>query len=253
MRPDRPRKHGGVTCCPEPPIWSRPAQPATALIQSWCGDVWPAVRARWIFWSTCTKGRCTACAFALWATTKTQWTLRSSSWGGGASGAGGIPFQVLALNRVVSYRRQPLPESGQSETPGHRFPDTDRAADQRVADPIVVVMVTLLLVGGNARAQRAPQVGLDLSPAEVQQLFDACMLVQAQDALSLTDEQSVPFVSSLKRLQDVRRRNQQQEHRQLRTLDQTAARGNTSDRELETRLQALDDHRTRATASVRTA
>ena len=78
---------------------------------------------------------------------------------------------------------------------------------------IVVVTVTLLLVGGNARAQRAPQIGPDLSPAEVQQLFDAFVLVQAQDALSLTDAQSAPFVSSLKRLQDVRRRNQQQEHR----------------------------------------
>ena len=116
---------------------------------------------------------------------------------------------------------------------------------------LVVVAVTLLLVEGSARAQRAPQVGPELSPAEVQQLFDAFVLVQAQDALSLTDAQFAPFVSSLKRLQDVRRRNQQQ--RQLRTLQQMAARTDTSDRELETRLQALDDHRTRAAASVRAA
>jgi hypothetical protein len=118
---------------------------------------------------------------------------------------------------------------------------------------LVVVAVTLLLVEGSARAQRAPQVGPELSPAEVQQLFDAFVLVQAQDALSLTDAQFAPFVSSLKRLQDVRRRNQQQEQRQLRTLQQMAARTDTSDRELETRLQALDDHRTRAAASVRAA
>ena len=116
---------------------------------------------------------------------------------------------------------------------------------------LVVVAVTLLLVEGSARAQRAPQVGPELSPAEVQQLFDAFVLVQAQDALSLTDAQFAPFVSSLKRLQDVRRRNQEQ--RQLRTLQQMAARTDTSDRELETRLQALDDHRTRAAASVRAA
>ncbi len=83
----------------------------------------------------------------------------------------------------------------------------------RSTAPIVVVAVTLLLVGGSAGAQRAPQVGPDLSPAEVQQLFDAFVLVQAQEALSLTDAQFAPFVSSLKRLQEVRRRNQQQEQR----------------------------------------
>ncbi len=123
----------------------------------------------------------------------------------------------------------------------------------RSTAPIVVVAVTLLLVGGSAGAQRAPQVGPDLSPAEVQQLFDAFVLVQAQEALSLTDAQFAPFVSSLKRLQEVRRRNQQQEQRQLRTLQQMATRDDTSDRELETRLQALDEHRTRAAASVRAA
>ncbi len=117
----------------------------------------------------------------------------------------------------------------------------------------VVMAVTLLLVGGSAGAQRAPQIGPDFSPAEIQQLFDAFVLVQAQDALSLTDAQFAPFVSSLKRLQDVRRRNQQQEQRQLRTLEQLATRDDASDRELETRLQALDEHRTRATASVRAA
>ena len=36
-------------------------------------------------------------------------------------------------------------------------------------------------------------------------------------------------------------------------MHQTAARGNTSDRKFETRLQALDDQRTRAAGSVRTA
>ncbi len=117
----------------------------------------------------------------------------------------------------------------------------------------VVVAVTILLASGNARAQQEPAVGPDLSPAEVQQLFDAFVLVQAQEALSLTDAQFGPFVTRLKQLQDVRRRTQQQDQRLLRTLQQLSSRAGTSDRDLEARLQELEDQRTQAAAAVRNA
>jgi hypothetical protein len=64
---------------------------------------------------------------------------------------------------------------------------------------------------------RQGQAG-DLSPAEVQRLFDAYALVQAQEALSLSDDQYAKFVTSMKTLQETRRRSQQERLRLLREL-----------------------------------
>ena len=77
--------------------------------------------------------------------------------------------------------------------------------------------------------------------------------MQAQEALSLTDAQFGPFVTRLKQLQATRRQTQQQEQRLLRTLQQLASRGDTSDEDLEARLQELDEQRTHAAAAVRNA
>jgi hypothetical protein len=122
---------------------------------------------------------------------------------------------------------------------------------------IMVWLMAVALAGftcpRSGLAQRLPQVGSELSPAEVQQLFDAFVLVQAQEALSLTDAQFGPFVSRLKHLQDVRRRTQQQEQRLLRTLQQLSSRASTSDEALDTRLQELDVQRTQAAGAVRNA
>lgn len=74
-----------------------------------------------------------------------------------------------------------------------------------------------------------------------------------QEALSLTDAQFGPFVTRLKQLQATRRQTQQQEQRLLRTLQQLASRGDTSDDDLEARLQELDEQRTHAAAAVRNA
>ena len=123
----------------------------------------------------------------------------------------------------------------------------------RALTRVVTVTIGLLLIGGPGLAQRLPQVGPDLSPAEVQQLFDAFVLVQAQEALSLTDAQFGPFVTRLKQLQTTRRQTQQQEQRLLRALQQLASRGDTSDGDLETRLQELDEQWTHAAAAVRNA
>lgn len=118
---------------------------------------------------------------------------------------------------------------------------------------VLTATVGLLLLSGPGLAQRLPQVGPDLSPAEVQQLFDAFVLVQAQEALSLTDEQFGPFVTRLKQLQSTRRRTQQQEQRLLRTLQQLASRASTSDDALEASLRELDEQRAHAATAVRNA
>ncbi len=66
--------------------------------------------------------------------------------------------------------------------------------------------------------RRRPNPGPDLEPAEIERLFDAFVLVQAQDSLALTDEQFAPFVASLRRLQKARRERQARRQRLLRSL-----------------------------------
>jgi hypothetical protein len=69
-------------------------------------------------------------------------------------------------------------------------------------------------------AQRAP--GLDrperLTPQEIQRLFDAYALVQAQEQIGLSESQYGPFVTRFKALQDLRRAHQQRRERLIRDL-----------------------------------
>ena len=76
---------------------------------------------------------------------------------------------------------------------------------------------------------RAQQPGGDLSPGEVQRLFDAYALVQAQEALGLDNEQYGRFVSAMKGLQETRRRNQQERARLLRELNRLSGPDATAD------------------------
>ena len=91
-----------------------------------------------------------------------------------------------------------------------------------MAGLIPAILCALLLQPAPAKAQdpgqqppargRQGQAG-ELSPAEVQRLFDAYALVQAQEALALTDEQYGRFVTAMKTLQETRRRHQQERAR----------------------------------------
>jgi len=47
----------------------------------------------------------------------------------------------------------------------------------------------------------------DLRPAEIQRLFDAYFVMEAQQALGLSDAQYAPFLTRLRALQDTRRRH----------------------------------------------
>ncbi len=49
-----------------------------------------------------------------------------------------------------------------------------------------------------------------MTPAEIQKLFDAYIVVEAQRALELSDTQYPQFIARLRTLQDTRRRNQQE-------------------------------------------
>lgn len=58
-----------------------------------------------------------------------------------------------------------------------------------------------------AQAPAPPADAADLRPAEIQKLFDAYLVMEAQQTLGLNDQQYPPFLTRLRALQDVRRRH----------------------------------------------
>ena len=71
---------------------------------------------------------------------------------------------------------------------------------------------------GRGRAQELPPPRPGIPIQQLQTLFDAHVLVQAQKALQLTDEQYQRFFMRMTRLQDIRRRHIQQRNRVLMEL-----------------------------------
>lgn len=112
-----------------------------------------------------------------------------------------------------------------------------------------------------AHAQRVPgggrgaQADEGVSPAEIQRMFDAYALVQAQEALKLTDEQYPRFLTRFRALQETRRRHEQDRLRivqQLRAMTSDPA-AHPNEAQLEERLKALADLDARAAADLRQA
>jgi hypothetical protein len=87
---------------------------------------------------------------------------------------------------------------------------------------IVVAAVALAWCGARPAAaqndglgRRAPQ---GVRPGELQQLFDAMVLMRAQEALQLTDEQYPKFLTGLKSLQEARRDGEMQRNQIVQEL-----------------------------------
>jgi hypothetical protein len=98
-------------------------------------------------------------------------------------------------------------------------------------------------------------MGPDLSPAEIQRLFDAYTVMQAQEALRLSNDQYGAFVARLKVVQDLRRQQQQERARLLRELAQLAGprAPEGDDAPIAERLRALRDHDTKSHAEIEKA
>lgn len=95
-----------------------------------------------------------------------------------------------------------------------------------------------------AAGEPAPQP--EISAGEIQRLYDAYALVQAQEALQLSDDQYVRFVTRLKSLQETRRRHQQARNQILQDLrrltnPQTGTGDEAAIRERLTALRAEDE------------
>src|SRR5215831_16447550 len=131
------------------------------------------------------------------------------------------------------------------------------------AKPIIVAVAIAICatVTGPLSAQDAqrgrpapgPPAAEDaVSPAEIQRLFDAYVMMQAQQALQLNDEQFPRFLARVKVLQEARRRGQTQRGRilqEIRKLLQTPGQ----DDALRTQVKALNEVDARMDTEVRQA
>jgi hypothetical protein len=131
----------------------------------------------------------------------------------------------------------------------------------------VVVLLLLLVCGatsltaqgaGQGRANRQAQGrGLaagdpGVTPAEIQRMFDAYALVQAQEQLQLAEDQYPRFLARYKMLQDVRRKALDEHTRaiaELRRMLAPAARS-AEEAEIKARLQLLAGIEARAVTDV---
>lgn len=105
------------------------------------------------------------------------------------------------------------------------------------------------------QAQQAPGVVEDpgVAPAEIQRMFDAYALVQAQDQLRLSDDQYSRFLVRFKSLQDIRRRSLQEHTRLIAELRRLLMQGQADETQLKDRMQELQDADSRAVADVKKA
>jgi len=112
---------------------------------------------------------------------------------------------------------------------------------------VAAAMLCVLEAGAVSAQGRLPRRNGPLaqdgvSPNEIQRLFDAYVVMQAQQELQLTDEQYPRFLTRLKALQEVRQRNLAERTRLLRSIRQSVDSGAADDGQLRAQVQALDAH-----------
>jgi hypothetical protein len=101
----------------------------------------------------------------------------------------------------------------------------------------------------------APEAAPGVSQGELQRLFDAYVLMQAQETLQLSDAQYPRFLARLRALQEVRRRTLVERTRiiqELRRIVQGRVEGTEAGR-LPERLKALRDVEARSEGEIRQA
>jgi hypothetical protein len=92
-----------------------------------------------------------------------------------------------------------------------------------------------------------------VSPAEIQRMFDAYALLQAEDQLKISDEHFPQFLSRFKALQDVRRKALQERTRIIQDLRRLASDAQPDEGQIRDRLKALQELEARSAADIRKA
>jgi hypothetical protein len=100
---------------------------------------------------------------------------------------------------------------------------------------------------------RGAGVDAAVTPAEIQRMFDAYALVQAQDQLQISDDQYPRFLSRFKGLQDIRRKALQEHTRIVNDLRRLLMEPSSDEAQLKEKTQALDAADARAVDDVRKA
>jgi len=123
-----------------------------------------------------------------------------------------------------------------------------------------LILVTLCaLVPAAVSAQGQPPAGgapleqPGVSPAEIQRMFDAYALLQAQEQLKISDEHYPQFLTRFKALQDVRRKALQERTRIIQDLRRLTNDAQPDDGQMKDRLKALQELEVRSAADVRKA
>ena len=108
-----------------------------------------------------------------------------------------------------------------------------------------------------APAERAEAETADALPDPVlANMLDTYAIVEAQKALTIADERYGTFAARLKKLQDIRRRNQRQRHQMVRELARMAgprAAAQADEAAIRAQLTALREHDERAAVELRQA
>jgi len=105
-----------------------------------------------------------------------------------------------------------------------------------------------------AQQPELPPAARPIGAGEIQRLFEAYTVLQAQDALQLSEAQYGRFVTQLKGLQDIRRRHQQARNLILADLRRlTNPQVTPDDSAIADRLKAFRDEEDRAAADVHKA
>jgi hypothetical protein len=121
-----------------------------------------------------------------------------------------------------------------------------------------VIVLTSLGTASAARAQQVPAPppalpeAAPISATQIQRWFEAFTVLQAQDALQLSEAQYGRFVTRLKALQETRRRHQQARTRILGDMRKLTnpQTGNQDEAQLAERLKALREADERGAAEL---
>ena len=105
--------------------------------------------------------------------------------------------------------------------------------------------------GLDAEASGQDEAGV--TPGEVQRMFDAYALLQAQAQLNINDDQFTPFLTRFKTLQEVRRRGMQERARILMSLRTLSNAPQPEEAQIRERLNALQELAARSAADLKKA
>ena len=133
------------------------------------------------------------------------------------------------------------------------------AVGQDISRPLPTVASAEVGQGPPPQQGGGPLPGLDnrdMTPGEIQKLFDAYLVMEVQQALQLNDQQYPQFLSRLRTLQETRRKNQQERNQlmnQLQRLTNPRAQVRGDEAMIKERLTGLQELESRNAAEMRKA